>query len=165
MAASPVVRRSDVRHETRDAYLPALVILGGVMAMTIAVALIGMRFLFFSYAKARPAGPGEAPFVTQRVLPPEPRLQPTPRRDLAAYLEAQTKELDTYGWVDRQNGVVRIPIDRAMQLLLTHGLPVRRSEQPPTRQNTDGRANTTRGAGHALDNTDRRSLILRKERQ
>src|SRR5579864_6783865 len=146
MAASPVVRRSDVRHETRDAYLPALVILGGVMAMTIAVALIGMRFLFFSYAKARPAGPGEAPFAIQRVLPPEPRLQPTPRRDLAAYLGEQKKELDTYEWLDRQNGVVHIPITRAMQLLLKEGLPVSRLGQSATQQRVNEKVNAKRDA-------------------
>src|SRR5579864_6869553 len=52
MATSPAVGRSNVRHETRDAYLPALAILGGVLAVTIAVVLIGMRFMFSFYAKA-----------------------------------------------------------------------------------------------------------------
>lgn len=33
--------------------------------------------------------------------------------------------LTTYGWVDRPNGVVRIPIDRAMEILLQRGLPTR----------------------------------------
>src|SRR5438552_15747466 len=31
--------------------------------------------------------------------------------------------LTTYGWVDRKNGIVHIPIDRAMDLLLQRGLP------------------------------------------
>ena len=29
----------------------------------------------------------------------------------------QRRQLDTYGWVDRQHGVVRIPIERAFELL------------------------------------------------
>lgn len=33
--------------------------------------------------------------------------------------------LTTYGWVDRQKGIVRIPIDRAIELLLQRGLPTR----------------------------------------
>lgn len=158
MATSPAIRRSGVRHETRDAYLPALVILGGVMALTIAAVLIGVRFLLFSYAKARPAGPVEAPFATQRVLPPEPRLQPNPQTDLAVYLEEQKTELDTYGWVDRQNGVVRIPIDRAMELLLKRGLPVSRSGQSATQQRVDWGGNAKRhvGTNRGRDNAERR---------
>jgi len=33
--------------------------------------------------------------------------------------------LTTYGWVDREKGIVRIPIDRAIDLLATRGLPTR----------------------------------------
>ena len=33
--------------------------------------------------------------------------------------------LNSYGWVDRGNNVVRIPIDRAMKLTLERGLPSR----------------------------------------
>jgi hypothetical protein len=40
--------------------------------------------------------------------------------------------LTTYGWVDRKNGIVHIPIDRAMDLLLQRGLPTRAPEQEPT---------------------------------
>ena len=31
--------------------------------------------------------------------------------------------LSTYGWTDKKAGVVRIPIDRAMELQLERGLP------------------------------------------
>ena len=43
------------------------------------------------------------------------------------YLEELKKEnevLGSYDWVDQKNGVVRIPIDRAMDLLAQRGLPV-----------------------------------------
>ena len=40
--------------------------------------------------------------------------------------------LNSYGWVDPKAGVVRIPIDRAMDLLLQKGLPVR-GKQPEKR--------------------------------
>ncbi|MGH9780883.1 MAG: hypothetical protein ACRD33_03610, partial [Candidatus Acidiferrales bacterium] len=105
MATSSAVHRSSVRHEKRDARLPALGIFAGVMLLTIAVVLVGMRFLFFSYANAPTIAPVAAPFATERILPPEPRLQPDPEVDLAAYLDQQKHELSTYGWVDRQNGV------------------------------------------------------------
>jgi hypothetical protein len=36
---------------------------------------------------------------------------------------AEDTDLNSYGWVDRTAGIARIPIDRAMQLLLERGLP------------------------------------------
>lgn len=34
------------------------------------------------------------------------------------YRASQLQQLDTYGWVDRKAGIIRIPIDRAMDLLI-----------------------------------------------
>jgi hypothetical protein len=33
--------------------------------------------------------------------------------------DADAKELETYGWIDKNKGIVRVPIDRAMQLSLS----------------------------------------------
>ena len=37
----------------------------------------------------------------------------------------EDNELYSYGWVDEKAGTVHIPIDRAMELLVERGLPVR----------------------------------------
>jgi hypothetical protein len=37
--------------------------------------------------------------------------------------------LSSYGWLDRNAGVVRIPIDRAMKMTVERGLPVRQEKQ------------------------------------
>ena len=66
-----------------------------------------------------------------RVLPPAPRLQVEPRAELHAYCEQQAKLLNTYGWADGHNGVVRIPVDRAMELTLQQGLPSRSAAEVP----------------------------------
>lgn len=42
-----------------------------------------------------------------------------------------TKDLHSYRWIDRQNGVVGIPIERAMQLIAARGLPSREGVTPP----------------------------------
>ena len=60
-------------------------------------------------------------------MPPEPRLQTTAPLDLKHYRDDQEKILEGYGWVDSQAGIVRIPVDRAMDLLLQKGYPVRGS--------------------------------------
>jgi len=53
-------------------------------------------------------------------LPPEPRLQVSPAQDLKELRAAEDAMLHSYGWVDQQAGVVRIPIERAMELLAEH---------------------------------------------
>jgi hypothetical protein len=36
-------------------------------------------------------------------------------------LEEQSRELERYGWVDRTRGLVRVPIEVGMELLLREG--------------------------------------------
>jgi hypothetical protein len=55
--------------------------------------------------------------VADRPYFPAPREQPNPLADLTALQARENAELNSYGWVDRSNGVVRIPIDRAIELL------------------------------------------------
>ncbi|MCA9773480.1 MAG: hypothetical protein KC466_13785 [Myxococcales bacterium] len=55
------------------------------------------------------------------------RFAPTAARDLAA---AQQAELTQYGWVDRGNGVVRVPIDQAMNLVVRDLQARRRAAAP-----------------------------------
>jgi len=62
---------------------------------------------------------------------PAPRLQVAPHVDLAALRSREEAELNGYGWVDRKAGAVRIPIDRAMDLIVQRGLPVRGQPNAP----------------------------------
>jgi hypothetical protein len=57
--------------------------------------------------------------------PPEPRLQVLPAADLQRALAADQEKLTGYGWVEPNAGVVRIPVERAMELVLERGLPTR----------------------------------------
>jgi hypothetical protein len=57
--------------------------------------------------------------------PPGPRLEAQPGENLGPYLAVQRQKLSTYRWVDRQAGVVAIPIERAMDLVAEQGLPAR----------------------------------------
>jgi hypothetical protein len=56
---------------------------------------------------------------------PQPRLEGDERREIDDFREQEEQTLNSYGWVDQQAGVVRIPIDRAMQLMAQRGLPTR----------------------------------------
>jgi hypothetical protein len=65
-----------------------------------------------------------APGYPQGVFP-NPKLEEDERGQLNGIRLEEEKTLDSYGWVDEKAGTVRIPIDRAMDLLVQRGLPVR----------------------------------------
>jgi len=60
---------------------------------------------------------------------PEPRLQGEPYGDWLSLKTRQEALLASYGWVDESGGVARIPIDRAMKIVLERGLPSRTPTQ------------------------------------
>ena len=45
---------------------------------------------------------------------------------------AENRQLNSYGWVDQSNGIVRIPVERAMDLVLERGLPSETNGAPRT---------------------------------
>lgn len=55
---------------------------------------------------------------------PQPRLEENERTQLRSFIEDQDQKLATYDWVDKDKGILRIPIDRAMELVAKRGLPV-----------------------------------------
>jgi hypothetical protein len=120
-------------HEKADANVRSLAIFGVCMFVTLAITCVGMWGVFRYFAGHQTLGPPASPFTQARPLPAagKPRLQAAPRMDLEQALAEQNQLLNSYGWVDQKTGVVRIPIDRAMELLLERGLPVR-GGQPPT---------------------------------
>ena len=59
----------------------------------------------------------------ERLPPPAPTLQTSPRDEMRALRTAQERELTKSAWVDRERRIVQIPIDRAMQRLVKEGLP------------------------------------------
>ncbi|MGD0225752.1 MAG: hypothetical protein ABSF71_25765 [Terriglobia bacterium] len=95
----------------------------GVVGL-IVLGVLGSAVVFHFFVSHQPLGPPASPFEDVRTVPPEPRLQTTAPLDLKHYRDEQEKILDGYGWVDSQAGIVRIPVDRAMDLLLQKGYPV-----------------------------------------
>jgi hypothetical protein len=66
-----------------------------------------------------------------RRLPDGPRLQPIPANEIYEFRQREDAELTEYGWVDRNAGTVRIPIEEAKRLLLQRGLPSRAQAGAP----------------------------------
>ncbi len=91
----------------------------------VCVLSLGLLYGVFRFMLSQEGG--KAPEIVKS--PPNPRLEVVPPVELRAFRTAEDQELSTYGWVDQQKGVVRIPIDRAIDLLAKKGLPAR-TEQP-----------------------------------
>jgi hypothetical protein len=126
-------------YETRDVKLrPLVVFAAGLTAVGLVVYLVvfGMMRLFTGQAARRDAQLAPSSAVSQpqkpgeERLPPEPRIQANPAADLKALRAGEDAVLTSYGWVDRQAGLVRVPIDVAMKLVVAEGLPVRASDAP-----------------------------------
>jgi hypothetical protein len=112
-------------YETRDVNVSALLKFAVSLAVILIIVSFGMKWTFDYYAKTQTLGPAATPFEDERTIPPLPRLQVAPQREIHDYWESQQSIVNNYGWVDRQGGVVRIPVDRAMRILLARGLPAR----------------------------------------
>src|ERR1051325_2584020 len=125
------VRNPHTRYERRG--INARLVFATMAGMVLAGVLIhffvaGTWTLFDKQAIARDQeqkpmlsstpGPNEPPR-----LPPLPRLQPDPVSDLHRMREAEDNVLQTYGWADKNAGVVRIPVARGLDLLAQRGLP------------------------------------------
>ncbi len=120
-------------HELSDLTPRAIAIFLGVLAAMIAGVLV-VSVWIYDYSASRLASTEAPPSpVAKPAAPPEPRLRvvaPTEMQELRAGEDAVLKD---YGWVNHAKGAVRIPIDRAMQLLAERGLPVAGKKSQPAK--------------------------------
>ena len=112
-----------------------------VSAVVIYAALFGM-FQYFD-RQAAVADPAQNPLLVGEKPPatpvsrfPQPRLQANAAADLVKIQATEQEKLATYGWVDRNAGVVRMPIDQAMRLVAQRGVPVWPAPPPQPPQKT-----------------------------
>lgn len=117
--------------EHEDASPSSLIKAGIFLAVILIAVFLSMRLAFHLFAKITPMGADASPFENSRILPPRPRLQVDPQQEIHAYCNGQAEILDSYGWVDSGAGIVRIPIDRAMQLTVASRLTSRPAGEAP----------------------------------
>jgi hypothetical protein len=124
------VHKPEVGHEERDTNIRAILWFALSLALTIIVVMVLMKFLFGVLPSPGPATSSMSS-VQASELPPEPRLQVNAPEDLRKMRAQEDSTLESYGWINKQDGIVRIPIDRAMDLLGQRGLPP--LPQPPAK--------------------------------
>lgn len=65
-----------------------------------------------------------------QIKPPAPVLQLDPQVDLQDFRAKEKTQLESYGWIDRGQGVAHIPIDEAMRDIAARGIPDFAKAQP-----------------------------------
>jgi hypothetical protein len=97
----------------------ATLVVGSFISMA---AAWGVFRLLEARTRASEAGPtpveAEQPRTVEQRMPPEPRLEIDEPAALARLRAEEQERLSSYGWVDKPAGVVRIPVERAMELLV-----------------------------------------------
>jgi hypothetical protein len=142
---SDEIRHHDAEYERQDLQARSVLIFFAGLAVMLLVAylvVLGVFKVLSQYDNAHQPQPNPLAMDTssaadRRTVPydqthaeipkkfPEPRLEEDERRELQDVRAPEDERLESYGWVDEKNGVVHIPIERAMQLTAERGLPTR----------------------------------------
>lgn len=110
-------------HETRDVHFYSLLSLGAVLAVIVTLCS-WLAFGLYQYFQRYPEKvPLPTPLAGSRPIYTGPKLQTQAQHDLKEWRNKENEILSSYGWIDPEKGIVRIPISRAMELIDRKGLP------------------------------------------
>jgi hypothetical protein len=121
-------------YETTDADVPTLY-KWGVAIFVVMFAAMGLMWALHAVLEPQPVKMDHEPTAMEleRILPPKPRLQVNQQLDLQQVREQEQRILNSYGWVSKEAGAVRIPINRAMDLIAERGLPPAKPAASPVK--------------------------------
>lgn len=133
----------ETRHEESDVNVRGFLWTVVIFVVFAAVTHLVLYVQFNAYARyfRKEASQPLTMMAPPSSVPATPRLQPFPANDLPPYgstpltdmqdmRTAEDQMLSKPGWVDRQKGIVRLPIDVAKQLVVQRGLPVVKDGTP-----------------------------------
>ena len=108
-------------HEHREVSVRLIVVSLGFLAVAtffVMLLVIGIfRYFYDTYSTA------EATRLSRPVIPPEPRIEVAPYQQVQDLRAKEDHILNSYAWVNKESGTVRIPIDKAIDLLAAKGVP------------------------------------------
>ena len=125
-------------HEPNTVNIPGVVkFLAWLSVAIIVVALLMWGLLNYFHKRKAEEAPPPSPLAPGVRLPPEPRLQgapgsvSSPAQDIRRLREQEDQMLNSYGWIDQQNGIIRIPIEQAKKLIEQKAAPSPPPKAPP----------------------------------
>ena len=115
----------NVGYERTDA--GARLIVFSVIGLSVGMVIVCLIVvgIFKGMQRVMPAEPQTTSLVNPNRLPPEPRIQEHPADEIKALRWHEDYVLNHYGWVDQKAGVVRLPIDKAIDIMAKRGFPTR----------------------------------------
>ena len=112
-----------IGHETKEVSVPFIfgslfaLIIGAFLAALLAVGI----FQFFKSTYH----PDQSAKQAVQQIPPAPRIEEHPAEQLQGIRAREDHILSTYALIDKDRGIVRVPIDKAIDMLAAKGLPTR----------------------------------------
>jgi hypothetical protein len=110
--------------------------IGGVVAFLIIGAItihfiLGFQLRIFGKSSPTRDAWSRASYTIRRQIPTNaPRLQLSAPADLADFRFREDADLNSYGWINKPQGIARIPIQQAMNLIVERNLlPVRQGSK------------------------------------
>ncbi|MBV8855014.1 MAG: SCO family protein [Sinobacteraceae bacterium] len=101
-------------HEPSGLAVRRILSIGAVLAVTVVLLVVLIDVILAHWVI-----PEHAQVVARLgTTPPTPRLQPQPQRDLTALRAQKSALLATWSWADATHQFARVPIERAMTLLV-----------------------------------------------
>lgn len=114
-------------YEKADPRAKPIVIFTVFLVLSLLLTFYGMKWANDAYMAAETAKDALVhPLAAAKGEPPAPRLQARPNAEWATFESEQAAAVSTYRWIDRSNGVVQLPVERALEILSERGLPHRK---------------------------------------
>lgn len=109
-------------HERTDADIKPLVYLGIILALMTAVSMVAMAFMFdYFESRGRRDAAEVSPLRRGIEANAAPKLEVSPNLNNQLYESREGAYLEDYQWIDKDEGIARIPISRAMEILASKG--------------------------------------------
>jgi hypothetical protein len=151
-------------HEHSDANVWIIVKFGLWLVISAIVISAGMGLLFGLFVKQSEETNPQFPLAVGKDerLPAGPRLQQVPANEFVDFRTHEEAVLKNCGWVNKEAGVVRMPIEEAMRRAVASGLPTRAQQPASANLPADATAATPPGMMPA-DSSAGRTLERRRQ--
>jgi hypothetical protein len=119
-------------HESRDTGVTLIALSAAGLAVVVLIVFLLMWGTFnLLKTDEQKSDVSLSPLAPATQVPPQPRIEEHPWEQLQQLRARENRELSTYGWQDQKAGIVRIPIDRALDMIAQKGLPAQLPGQAP----------------------------------
>lgn len=156
------VHNPDVMYERQDLSPRGIIafLVGLIVTIAIIQFVVYGLYKFFQGNQVTPEPRSAAIITPTNALPqgqdpvqrfPQPTLQPDPPADLNKFRARLEDHLNSYGYIDQKQGIMYIPVERAIDIMAQQGLPTRQQPVLPPHATFGSGNGTVEGAGGGVE--------------